>query len=165
MNNLLENTKHIKELSKDQFETLYRITQILNTVEHRDILIENVLDIIINVINAERGIFVKYNEENNNFNVISARHISKEKIENPHEFSAGLLQKVITEKKPLLYHDVQGDPNLSQFESVQIQNIKSVIGVPVIKDEQIWGIILADSRINRQEFTEENLIFLNYFSD
>jgi len=119
---------------------------------------------IIEVINAERGLFVKYNKDQNSFNIISARHIGKEKINDPSEFSSGLLQKVINEKKPLLYHDVQGDPNLSQFESVQLQNIKSVIGVPIIKDEEIWGVIIADSRLNRQEFTEENLTFLNYFS-
>ncbi|MBU2494294.1 MAG: sigma 54-interacting transcriptional regulator [Bacteroidetes bacterium] len=161
---LLEGTKYIKELTKEQFESLYKFTQILNSVEYQDSLIENVLDIIIEVINAERGLFVKYNKDQNSFNVITARHIGKEKINDPSEFSSGLLQKVINEKKPMLYHDVQSDPNLSQFESVQLQNIKSVIGVPIVKDEVIWGVIIADSRLNRQEFTEENLLFLNYFS-
>ena len=73
----------------------------------------------------------------------------------------------------MLYHDVQGDPKLSQFESVQLQNIKSVIGVPIIQDESIWGVIIADSRLNRKEFTEENLpkffhydfIEINYTDD
>lgn len=162
--NLLESTKHIKELNKEQFESLYKFTQVLNSVDYQDSLIESVLDIIIEVINAERGLFVKYNKEQKSFNVISARHVGKEKVKDPSEFSSGLLQKVISEKKPMLYHDVQGDPNLSQFESVQLQNIKSVIGVPIFKDEEIWGVIIADSRLNRQEFTDENLVFLNYFS-
>ena len=161
---LFVSTKYIKELSKEQFESLYKFTQILNSVEYQDSLIENVLDVIIEVINAERGLFAKFNKDKNSFNIISARHINREKINDLSEFSSGLIQKVISEKKPLLYHDVQGDPKLSQFESVQLQNIKSVIGVPIIKDEEIWGVIIADSRLNRQEFTEENLTFLNYFS-
>ncbi|MBU2446714.1 MAG: sigma 54-interacting transcriptional regulator, partial [Bacteroidetes bacterium] len=49
--------------------------------------------------------------------------------------------------------------------SVQIHNIKSVLGVPILRDDNVWGVILADSRINRKEFTEENLIFLDFFSN
>ena len=57
------------------------------------------------------------------------------------------------------------DPNLSQFESVQIHRIKSVIGVPIIRDGNVWGIIIADSQLDRREFTEENLLFLSFFSN
>ena len=100
-NRLFESIKYIKELTKEQFESLYKFTQVLNSVEYQDSLVENVLDIIIEVINAERALFVKYNKDQNSFNIISARHIGKEKIKDPSEFSSGLLQKVINEKKPM----------------------------------------------------------------
>ncbi|MCX6169460.1 MAG: sigma 54-interacting transcriptional regulator [Ignavibacteriales bacterium] len=160
-----ENINHIKNLSKDEFESLYEFTQILNSATRQDLLIEDAIDIVINVINAERGLFVKYDEENDNFSIISARKISNETITDLHEFSSGILQKVIKEKKPLLYHDVMGDPHLSQFESVQIQRIKSVIGVPIVRDEKVWGVIVADSQLDRREFTDENLLFLSFFSN
>ncbi|KAB2840837.1 MAG: hypothetical protein F9K45_08600, partial [Melioribacteraceae bacterium] len=73
---LLVSTKYIKELTKEQFESLYKFTQILNSVEYQDSLIENVLDVIIEVINAERGLFAKFNKDKNSFNIISARHIN-----------------------------------------------------------------------------------------
>jgi Nif-specific regulatory protein len=160
-----ENINHIKNLSKDEFESLYEFTQILNSATRQDLLIEDAIDIVINVINAERGLFVKYDETNNTFSIISARKISNETITDLHEFSSGILQKVISEKKPLLYHDVMGDPHLSQFESVQIQRIKSVIGVPIIRDTKVWGVIVADSQLDRREFTDENLLFLSFFSN
>lgn len=160
-----DNISHIKNLSKDEFESLYEFTELLNSATQQDSLIENAIDIVIKVINAERGLFVKYDEANDNFSIISARKISNESITDLHEFSSGILQKVIKEKKPLLYHDVMGDPHLSQFESVQIQRIKSVIGVPIIRDEKVWGVIVADSQLDRREFTEENLLFLSFFSN
>ena len=160
-----ENINHIKNLSKSEFESLYEFSQILNSATRQDLLIEDAIDIVINVINAERGLFVKYDEVNDNFSIISARKISNETITDLHEFSSGILQKVIKEKKPLLYHDVMGDPHLSQFESVQIQRIKSVIGVPIIRDAKVWGVIVADSQLDRREFTEENLLFLSFFSN
>lgn len=160
-----ENINHIKNLSKDEFESLYEFTEILNSATQQDSLIEDAIDIVIKVINAERGLFVKYDEANDNFSIITARKISNESITDLHEFSSGILQKVIKEKKPLLYHDVMSDPHLSQFESVQIQRIKSVIGVPIIRDEKVWGVIIADSQLDRREYTEENLLFLSFFSN
>lgn len=160
-----ENINHIKNLSKEEFEALFEFTQVLNSPNQQDSLIENAIDVVINVINAERGLFVKYDEPTNNFSIISARKISNESITDLNQFSSGILQKVIREKRPLLYHDVMGDPNLSQFESVQIHRIKSVIGVPIIRDRKVWGVIVADSTLDRREFTEENLIFLNFFSN
>ncbi len=162
---LIENINHIKNLSKSEFESLYEFSEILNTATRQDSLIEDTIDIVIQVINAERGLFVRYFESTDSFSIITARKISNESITDLHQFSSGILQKVIKEKKPLLYHDVMSDPNLSQFESVQIHRIKSVIGVPIIRDEKVWGIIIADSQLDRREFTEENLLFLSFFSN
>ncbi len=159
------NINHIKNLSRDEFESLYEFSQILNSATRQDSLIEDAIDIVIKVINAERGLFVKYDETNDTFSIITARKISNESITDLHEFSSGILQKVIKEKKPLLYHDVMSDPHLSQFESVQIQRIKSLIGVPIFRDGNVWGVIVADSQLDRREFTEENLLFLSFFSN
>ena len=152
----VDNINHIKNLSKEEFEALFEFTQILNTVDQQESLIENAIDIVIKVINAERGLFVRYDHPTNDFSIITARKISSESITDLAEFSSGILQKVIKEKKPLLYHDVMSDPNLSQFESVQIHRIKSVIGVPIFRDKEVWGVIIADSTLDRREFTEEN---------
>ena len=54
------------------------------------------------------------------------------------------------------------DPHLSQFESVQIHRIKSVIGVPIVRDGIVWGVIVADSQLDRREFTDENLFILKF---
>lgn len=159
-----ENINILKNLSKEEFEALYAFSQTLNSSNQQDSLIEDAIDIVIKVINAERGLFVKYDSANDTFSIITARKISSENITDLAEFSSGILQKVIKEKKPLLYHDVMGDPHLSQFQSVQIHRIKSVIGVPIIREGNVWGVIVADSTLDRREFTEENLIFLNYFS-
>ncbi|MCL6099510.1 MAG: sigma 54-interacting transcriptional regulator [Bacteroidetes bacterium] len=166
MNNFFaDNITHIKNLTKDEFESLFEFTEILNSATRQESLVEDAIDIVIKVINAERGLFVKYDEINDSFSIVTARKISNESITDLHEFSSGILQKVIKEKKPLLYHDVMSDPHLSQFESVQIQRIKSVIGVPIVRDGKVWGVIIADSQLDRREFTEENLLFLGFFSN
>ncbi len=160
-----ETIEKIRLISKEQFDTLYQISRILNSVNYTEKLISDTLDLVIDVVNAERGLFVQYNDIKKEFSIIAARNVQKENIEDLSEFSSGILQKVVDTKQPCLYHDVQSDPNVSQFQSVQLQNIKSVLGVPIIKNERIWGVILADSRMNRKEFNEENLTFLDFFSN
>ena len=108
---------------------------------------------------------MRFEQEKNDFSIIAARNIKQEKINDLSSFSSGVLQQVIAKKEPFLYHDVQSDPKISQFESIQIQKIKSIIGVPIFYQDMIWGVILADSQINRKEFTEENLLFLKFFSN
>lgn len=157
--------EHINEVSKEHFQALYQISQILNKAVYEDSLIDEALDWVIKVINAERGVFAKYDKVENDFHIINARNLKKENITDLSEFSSGMLQQIINKKEALLHHDVQGDPQLSQFESIQIKRIKSVIGVPIIKNNEVWGVFLADSQLNRKDFTDENLVFLNIFSN
>jgi len=154
----------IREIPKSQLDVLYHISALLNVMDMSDHLIEEVLDQVIDFLKAERGLFVRYDEELDQFDIIAARNIQQNSIPDLDSFSSGILHRVIELKKACLFHDAQQDPDISQFESVQIQAIKSVIGVPVYQQEKIWGVILVDSRENRQEFTNENLFFLEFFA-
>ena len=160
-----EQIKSIRNLTKEQFEALQLISQKLNTAVYEDSLIEETLDWVINIISAERGLFVRYDDSREEFSIITARNINQENITDLSEFSSGILKRVIEKKEPLIVYDVQNEPSLSQFESILIRKIKSVIGVPILRDNKIWGVILIDSQSNRKEFTESNLIFLKFFSN
>lgn len=157
---------NIKQISKEQFEILYRITQALNSANYQSSLIADSLDVIIRELHADRGVFVKYEPESPaKFLIIGARNIEKQSIEDISVFSSTILQKVIDKNISVIYHDVQNDPSISQFESIQIHNIKSILGVPIRRNNKVWGVILVDSSINRKEFTEENMMFLDFFSN
>jgi len=160
-----EQIKSIRNLTKEQFEALQLISQKLNTAVYEDSLIEETLDWVINIISAERGLFVRYDDSREEFSIITARNINQENITDLSEFSSGILKRVIEKKEPIIVYDVQNEPSLSQFESILIRKIKSVIGVPILRENKIWGVILIDSQSNRKEFTESNLIFLKFFSN
>ncbi len=154
----------IRNVRKEQLDVLYNISAMLNVANFQDSLVEDLLDLVINFLKAERGLFTRYNELTDNFHIISARNVEKDRIIDLNSFSSGILRQVTSQKKACLYHDAQADPNASQFQSVQIHNIKSVIGVPVFYQDRIWGVMLVDSTENRQEFTPDNLFFLEFFA-
>lgn len=154
----------IRDINRQQLDILYNVTALLNASKFQDSLIQSLLDLVIKFLKAERGLFTRYDQETNNFIIIAARHVKKDSLDDLNSFSSGILRKVISEKKACLYHDAQADPDTSQFKSIQLHNIKSIIGVPVFYKDVIWGVILVDSQINRQEFTPDNLFFLEFFA-
>jgi Nif-specific regulatory protein len=162
---ILNNFSYIKNLTKNQFEALLSISQILNSDVYEDEIIRDMLDWIIHVVNAERVLFAKYEKEKDDFVLIAANNVNKEVNNNLADFSGGILKQVTLRKQPVLFHDVQNDEGLSQFASVLLKQIRSVIGVPLIKNGEVWGVILADSQSDRREFTDSNLIFLNFIAN
>ncbi len=153
----------LREIKREQFEVLYKISAMLNTTSYQESLIEQTLDLVIQYLQAERGLFARYDTTRDSFAIIAARNLQQDSITDLHSFSSGILRQVVARKQTILYHDAQGDPDVSQFASVQLHNIKSVIGVPVFYKSEIWGVILVDSQTNRREFTAENLFFLEFF--
>ena len=156
--------KTFENLNGEQFEALLHISRRLNEANYRDNLVSDSLDLAIKVLKAERGLFAK-REIEDQFTIIAARNVEQKDISDVSEFSSGILNQVISSQKACLYHDIETDPTVSQFQSVQIQHIKSVIGVPIFLHSVIWGVILVDSRGNRANFTDENLRFLEFFSN
>lgn len=157
--------EHFKDIGREQYSFLYELSRVLNAAEFRESFLEQTLDVIIRIINAERGIVVKCGEDTNDFSIVAARNINKETLTDLSTFSSGIINEVIHSAQPCLFHDALSDPNLSQFESIQIYNIKSVLGVPVINNGKVWGVILVDSLENRRNFTDDNLMFLDFLSN
>ncbi len=155
----------LKAPTKEQFEAVYEFSKKLNSIVNQEALISEALDLVIKALNAERGLFVRYEKTDASFSIIAARNIKQESITNLSEFSSGILKQVIEKRKPILYHDAQQEPNVSQFESIRIKGILSIIGVPVFHEKELWGIIVADSKKQREKFTEQNIILLDLFSN
>ncbi|MCB9258814.1 MAG: sigma 54-interacting transcriptional regulator [Ignavibacteriales bacterium] len=165
MKKSFQDIKELKNLTKEQYEALYNLSQTLNSSSQEKSFIENVIDILVDVTNAERGLFAKYDHETAKFSIVSARSVKRQNISDLSNFSSSVMQQVVNKSKPVLYHDVQSNPKLTQFESVQLHNIKSILGVPVKREDKIWGVILVDSQKDRKEFTDKNLLFLQFFSN
>ena len=102
MENIKANIDGIRLIGKEQFDALYQISKILNSAVYEDALINETLDLILKVVDAERGLFVKYMGDGEDFEIIAARNIQQENIEDLSAFSSGVLQKVIEHKKPFL---------------------------------------------------------------
>ena len=78
--NLKPSLRALRDLKEEQYDVLFYITRLLNSTEMHEKLIDESLDLVISVIRAERGVFVRHNPANNNFQIIAARNIQKDQI-------------------------------------------------------------------------------------
>ncbi|MCK6614809.1 MAG: sigma 54-interacting transcriptional regulator [Ignavibacteriaceae bacterium] len=163
--NIIDKFGYIKNLTREQFEALQSISQLLNREVYEEDIIHDMLEWVLHVVNAERVVFAKYERADESFQLIASRNVNREVVNRLEDFSAGIFRQVTVRKQPVLYHDVQNEEGLSQFASVLIKKIRSVIGVPLIKNDEVWGVIVADSQSDRREFTDSNLLFLNFIAN
>lgn len=163
--NIVDKFGYIKNLSREQFEALQSISQLLNREVYEEDIVNDMLDWVLHVVNAERVVFARYEKGDEGFQLIASRNVNREVTNRLEDFSAGIFRQVVLRKQPVLYHDVQNEEGISQFASVLIKKIRSVIGVPLIKNDDVWGVIVADSQSDRREFTDSNLLFLNFIAN
>lgn len=150
---------------KNPFDALVEISEKINTLHKTDTLLDTVMDIAMETLEAERGfILLKGDEKSKDFKEVCARNISKNIISSIRELSSSVVNQVLKTGTPVLTMDAQADQRFSGAESVMFHNIRSVICTPFILGNELLGAIYMDSRSGEGKFDDESLKFLQAFS-
>ncbi len=150
---------------KNQYKSLLKIAETIHTIHDTAVLMDTIMEVAIEAIAAERGfILLKNPIHGQGFEAVSARNMSKEKIASLQELSSSVVNQVLESKKAVISTDAQTDKRFQGAESVVIQQIKSVICTPLHYGGEVIGAIYMDTRLERNQFNESNLYFLDAFA-
>lgn len=150
---------------QNPYQALLKISEEINTVRETTVLLDRVMDIAMETVQADRGfLLLKKPASNDNFEVVTARNISKESISSIRELSTSVVNQVLSRGEPVLTYDAQTDERFAGAESIMMHNIRSVICTALNREEQPIGAIYMDSRAGSGRFDEENLKFLQAFA-
>lgn len=153
-------------LPREQLAALYEISQILNSITETDRLLERVMDIALQAVDAERGFLVITERDGGNGLVVrTARNIAPETALSISDISRSIVHEVVASQQGILTVDAQTDPRFSGSESVIFKQIRAVMSVPFVMRGKILGAIYLDSRNRREGFSEDSLAFLKSFSN
>ncbi|MBC8492116.1 MAG: sigma 54-interacting transcriptional regulator [Candidatus Marinimicrobia bacterium] len=147
----------------EHFKALARVNQVINSIKESEPLLSKIMDIAIEAVGAERGFLVL--TDNGGFEIKAARNISQETISDITQVSTSIIRNAISENQPILTHDAQEDPRFSGSESVIFQQINSAACVPLTLNDKPLGAIYLDSRVDREKFNQETLVFLMAFAN
>jgi transcriptional regulator with GAF, ATPase, and Fis domain/serine/threonine protein kinase/tetratricopeptide (TPR) repeat protein len=142
----------------DLLTVYYELSQIINQGLEQEDFMDRILDIVIQVTGAERGLL--FLNQNDKLIAAAARHIDHTTLHDAQNISRSLLKQVRRRAEPVITSDALADPRFSATDSVTLNKIRSILCVPLLLDQNLVGVIYLDSRVNTHLFWEEDRSFL-----
>ncbi len=148
---------------REMLASLYHIAQVLNSTLELESVLSRVMDKVIEVVKADRGFLMLYNEAKHQLEFTIAR--SKEGKPIPeHEFTIArsVVQQVWQTKVPLVTANALEDPRLNKTGgSIMMHDIRSILCAPLQIQNRSLGVVYADTRGFANPYTGEHLDLLS----
>jgi PAS domain-containing protein len=161
----LERTLQSQQRERGEIEALLHVTQVVNSSLDTDQVLNQVMDQIIQLTQAERGFLMLINQEGQ-LEFRTARNMDRETIEgSDFNISRTIVQRVRDRGEPVVTTNAQEDPRFSAQESVVSYNLRSILCVPLRVKDTVTGVIYADNRIKSGLFGERHRDILTAFAN
>src|SRR4051794_11540837 len=126
-------------------------------------LLEQLLDVVVQVTNADKGFIVLM--ESGEPVVKVARNLRRETISDAvSHLSDSILAKVVETRKPIIVSDALSDAQFKNALSVMNLKLTSVMCVPLLERGNLIGVIYVGNDNVRQLFDEAHLELLTIFA-
>ncbi len=140
---------------KDNFSALLEISQIIHSILDPTLLLEKILKIAMKHLDADRG-FILLRDENNEegYKVVLAKNFNSECDSHTLAASSSVVKQVLQTGEAVLTYDALSDERFETSRSIIIQQILSILCIPLKIHNVIIGAVYVDSKKSRRAFTE-----------
>ncbi|MBQ2645438.1 sensor domain-containing diguanylate cyclase, partial [bacterium] len=152
---------------------LYNISQAVNFIDDLKGLIQVILGRALETIDAEKGSLMLYDMSDNTLQVKVVYGLKDPKVEfdinngviecSKLKINEGIAGKVFAEKKSIITNLGQNDPRFKQANL--LNNISSMICVPLIAKGEAIGVINITNKKNNKLFNKQDLEFIEALSN
>ncbi|GAB4417005.1 MAG: hypothetical protein Kow002_03250 [Anaerolineales bacterium] len=157
-------TKQVQH-SQRQLNALMGVGQIINSAEGLDVVLDRVMDTVIALMGAERGLIMLCDEQGE-FQVEAARGMDQVNLEGE-DFSVSqtIVRRVVESGEGVLTTNAQEDPRFEKQASIVEHNLRSIMCVPLSLKDKTIGVIFVDSRMHAGLFEKNDLEVLSAFAN
>jgi len=155
--------KSLTENIQDPLQAISTISQQINTLQEIDPLLKSILHIAMEVIGAERGFILMF-DESLKLKLRIAQNISEQHANDLGDISNSVLQQVMEKGEPITCFDALADDRFQGAQSIRIQHIQSIAAVPLTIKTRPIGAIYLDSLQKRSGFKADSLPFITAFA-
>ncbi len=152
------------EILRRDYEKLrisYELQRAIGIELDLDRLLTRVLERSFEALPADRGVVLLKDEASGEFKPRAVKTRAGKSDENI-ILSTAIINEVIKEKAAILSSDATIDSRFSGAHSIIMQGIRSTMAVPLVQKGDLLGIMILDSQIATNAFTEKDLqIFTN----
>ncbi|MBN1550292.1 sigma-54-dependent Fis family transcriptional regulator, partial [bacterium] len=142
-----------------------QITSLINSITDPIELLENILDVAIRFVNADRGLIALIDKDNETLRIEAIRNLDEKTSKDVAQISQTVLYKTSASDMAIMSGDAPSDSRFSTIKSVREYNILSLICMPLRIKGKSMGVIYVDSRRTSNLFSERDKQFLQAFSN
>ncbi|HXK42295.1 MAG: GAF domain-containing sensor histidine kinase [Anaerolineae bacterium] len=143
---------------------LYEASQALAQSIDWEETVQNVMDLVIRVTGAERGMVMLV--EDGTWRVLISRTDQGLPFdEGEVQFSHSIIQQMIAQGRALLTNNAQRDPRFSSSESIIAYGLRSILCAPLMVQGELLGALYLENRMKSGIFSPDDLATLAAFAN
>jgi class 3 adenylate cyclase len=146
--------------------TIGRVAETVNSSLEIDVVLRRVLDIAVDVMNAQRGFVMIANERTGALELTVVHGLQPGALESDEmRPSQTAVQTVFQTGEPIFTADALRDPRFSTQHSVRGLRLRSIICVPLAIRERCIGVVYLDSQMTTNLFARRDNDLLMAFAN
>ena len=154
-------TASVPEPGSDRYARLLRMYRRFAREDRLEPLLEQVVDAVMELTDAERGAVVVRRGEGEDLSV--TRELSEGT--DGASYSRSVIDRVLESGEPVLSVDAAADDRFDDSRSISHLNLRSVLAVPLRFRGRLLGAAYVDHRLRRGNFDEDDLAHMEAFAD
>ncbi len=157
---LPERLIHDMDVLRRDYEKLrvsYELARSIGVELDIDKALVKILDAAFQLLQADRGIILLYDERRD---LVPRCVRTRAGNQDPNEevlISSTIVEQVLRDKAAVLSSDATVDSRFQGAHSIIMQGIRSSMAVPLLHSSEVFGIMMLDSQIATNAFTEKDL--------
>ncbi len=148
-----------------QLSMLYEVSHTINASLDWRRTIQAVMDAVIRITEAERGMLLVIDEENQLQVEMTSNVTGEEFTEDELKFSYSIVEQALQRGRPILTSNAQVDPRFQASQSIIAYGMRSILCAPLIHKGDPLGVLYLDNRARAGVFTQEDLAMLGAFAN
>jgi GAF domain-containing protein len=154
-------TQAVIEIQRSQ--ELLRTLNVITSSLELDHVLENVMDSVVSLTGAERAYLMLY-DNTGKLEIRAARNWDKETINDMDaQFSQSIVNAAIRQGEAIITDNAQTDERFGEAKSIMVQQLRSILCIPLTIRGETVGILYADNRFQQGIFHNEDLPLLTAF--
>lgn len=147
----------------EHLRELVRISALITSSLELEQVLEEVMDTVIQLTGAQRGYLMLYDEKNK-LQVKAARNWERQTLsEEEIGFSQSIIDAAVQGGAPIITTNAQSDERFQSQASIVVQQLRSIICVPLAMRGKTVGVLYMDNRFQKALFEQDMVPLLTAF--